>query len=97
MSSKKMETIYLSVSLMNMPSWLWCSDDLVLSRLLFEPASDGRKTYKGWGCAEKEVEAKLSMQYIKNNLQQLKEIAVFIIQVIVVLANCDNWKSHEQM
>ena len=26
------------------PSWLWCLHDLVLSRLLFEPASDCRKT-----------------------------------------------------
>ena len=58
------------------PSWLWCLHDLVLSRLLFEPASDCRKTNKGWGCVEKVVETKL--------------IAVFIIYIIVVPANCDN-------
>ena len=39
--------------------------------LLFEP--------KGWSFAEKEVETKFSIQCIKNNLQELKEIAVFII------------------
>ena len=56
--------------------------DLVLSHVLFEPASDCRKTNKGWGCVEKMVEAKL-----KNNLQQLKEIAALIIYIIVVPAN----------
>ena len=64
---------------------------LVLSRLLFEPASDWRKTNEGCGCVEKEVETKLSIQYIKNNLQQLKEIAAFIIQIIVVPANYDKF------
>ena len=49
---------------------------LVLSHLLFEPTSGWRKTNKGWGCVEKVVETKFSIQYIKNNLQQLKEIAV---------------------
>ena len=66
-------------------------DDLVLSRLLFEPASDRRKTNEDCGCIEKEVEIKLSIQYIKSNLQQLKEIAVFIIQIIVVSANSDKF------
>ena len=33
---------------------------------------------------------KLSLPNIKNNLQQLREIAVFIIRIIVVPANCDN-------
>ena len=71
--------MYLSISLTIIPLWLWCLHDLVLPRLLFEPASDWRKTNKGWGCVEKEVETKFSIQYIKNNLQQLKEIAVFMI------------------
>ena len=62
-------------------------DDLVFSRLLFEPASDRRKTNEGSGCVEKEVDTKLSVQYIKNNLQQLKEIPAFIIQIIVIAAN----------
>ena len=31
------------------------------------------------------------MQYIKNNFQQWKEIAVFISQIIVVPRNCDNY------
>ena len=44
-------------------SYLSCLHDLVLSRLLFEPASDCKKRNKGWGCAEKVVEAKLSIQY----------------------------------
>ena len=79
LSSKKKKTIYLSVSLTNLPPWLWCLNDLVLSRLLFEPASDWRKTNKGWGCVKKEIETKLSIQYVKKNLQQLKEIVVFII------------------
>ena len=57
----------------------WCLHDLVLSRLSFEPAADWRKTNKGWGAIEKVVETKLSIQYIKNNRQQLKEIALFII------------------
>ena len=97
MSSKKKETIYLSVSLTNISMWLWCLHDSVLFRLLFEPALELRKTNKGCGCVEKVIEGKISIQYIKNNLQQLKEIAVFIIQIIVVPENCDNWKSHEQM
>ena len=61
------------------PSWLWCLHDLVLSYILLELASDCSKTNKGWGCLEKEVKAKLDILYIKDNLQQLKEIAVFII------------------
>ena len=72
------------------PSWLWCLNDIVLSRFLFEPASDCRKTNKGCGCVEKVVETKLSIQYVKNNLQQLKEIAAFIIQIIVIPASFDN-------
>ena len=55
----------------------WCLYDLVLSRLLFEPTSDCRKTDKSWVCVEKVIETKLSIQYIKSNLQQLKKIAVF--------------------
>ena len=39
---------------------------LVLSGLLFEPASDCRKSSQGWGCVEKVVETKLSIKYIKN-------------------------------
>ena len=61
------------------PSWLWCLHDLVFSLLLFEPASDCIKANEGWGCVEKVVETRLSTQSIKNNLQQLKEIALFII------------------
>ena len=64
MSSKKKETIYLSISLTNIPSWLWCLHDFVLPRWLFEPSEDWRKRNKGWGCIEVEVEAKI--QYIKN-------------------------------
>ena len=60
------------------PSWLSYLHDSVFSRLLFEPASDCRKTNKGWGCVEKMVETKL------------RETAVFIIWDIVVPANCDN-------
>ena len=63
-----------------------------------EPAKDWTKTSKGWGRVEKEVEIKLaSLQYIKNNLQQLKEIAVFIVWIIVVPANCGNEESQKQM
>ena len=58
LSPKKKETINFPVSLTNISSWLWCLHYLVLSRLLFEPASDWRKTSKGWGCAEKEIEAR---------------------------------------
>ena len=61
------------------PSCLWCLHDLVLSCLLFEPASDCTNTNKGWSCIENVVETKLGIQYVKNNLQQLKEIAVFMI------------------
>ena len=43
-------------------------NDLVLSPLLFELGSDCRKTIKGWARLEKVVEAKLSIEYIKNNL-----------------------------
>ena len=57
--SKKKETIYLSIYT---PSWLSCLHDLVLPRLLFEPASDYGKANKGWGYVEKVVETKLSMQ-----------------------------------
>ena len=77
MSSKKNETIYLSISILNIPSWFSYLHDLVLPRVLFEPDSDWRKTSKG--CVEKVVETKLSIQDIKNNLQQLREISVFII------------------
>ena len=45
------------------PSWLSCLHCLVLSRLLFEPASDCRKVNKDSDCIEKMVETKLSMQY----------------------------------
>ena len=69
----------MSVSLTNIPSWLGCLHDLVLSRLSFAPDLDWRKTIKGCGCIEKEVETKLSIHYIKKNLQQFNEIAVFII------------------
>ena len=69
----------MSVSLTNIPSWLGCLHDLVLSRLLFAPDLDWRKTIKGCGSIEKEVETKLSIHYIKNNLQQFNQIAVFII------------------
>ena len=62
-----------------MPSWLWCLHDLVLPCLLFEPASDWRKRKNGWGCVGTEVETKVSIQYIKNNLHQLIEIALFIM------------------
>ena len=33
----------------------------------FEPASDCRKTSKGWGCVEKVVQAKLSIYYKKHS------------------------------
>ena len=75
MSLKKKGPIYLAILL---PSWLWCLHDLVLSRLLFEPAPNCRKTNKGWVCVKKVVETKLNVQYIKNILEQIKEIAVFI-------------------
>ena len=42
MSSKKNETIYLSVSLINTLQWLECVHDLVLSHLSVGPASDWR-------------------------------------------------------
>ena len=42
---------------------LSCLHDLALSRVVFEPASDYRKTSKGCGCVEKVVETKLSIQY----------------------------------
>ena len=71
--------MYLSVSLIKVPPLLWCLHGLVLSRLLFEPVLDLRKTNKGWNCVEKEIKTKLSIQNVKNNLQQLKEIAVFMI------------------
>ena len=45
------------------PSWLSCLHDLVLPRLLFEPASDCRRANKGWSCVEKVIETKLSIQY----------------------------------
>ena len=77
--------MYLSVSLANTPSWLWYLHDLVLSHLSFEPASDRRKTNKGWGCVGKDVDTKLSIQYIKNNLKKLKEIALFIILQLYIL------------
>ena len=56
-------------NLTNIPSWLWF---LNLLRI-------GEKQNKGWSCVEKEVEAKLSILYIKNYLEQLKDFAVFII------------------
>ena len=55
---------------------------LVLSRLLFEPALDWRKQAEAEVAQKKRSrqEAKFSIQYIiKNNFQQLKEIAVIII------------------
>ena len=48
-------------------SWRSCLHDLVLSRLLFEPASDCRETYKGCDCVEKVVETNL-VYNIKSNL-----------------------------
>ena len=45
------------------PSWLSYLHCLVLSRLLFEPASDCRKANKDSDCIEKMAETKLSMQY----------------------------------
>ena len=59
-------------------TWFSCVS-LIIWNVLFEPAEDRRKTNSDWACVVMEVETKLSMQYIKNNLQQLKEIAVFII------------------
>ena len=44
---------------------------LVLSRLLFEPTSDWRKTNKGSACVDKVVETKLSIQYINRILHEL--------------------------
>ena len=77
----KEEGNYIFVNFTNdyTPSWLWCLNDLVLSHLLFEAASDFRKANKGWGWVEKVVETKPSRQYIKNKLQQLKENAVLIV------------------
>ena len=60
-------------------SRLRCLHDLVLSRLLSEPVSDCRKTTNGWSCVEKAAETRLNIQHIKNSLQQLNEIAMFII------------------
>ena len=56
---------YLFVNLTNDYTLFWfsCLHDLILFRLLFEPASDCGKTNKGLGCVEKMVEAKLSIQY----------------------------------
>ena len=47
------------------------------SVLLSEHPSNWRKK-KGWGCVEKEAEAKLSIKYIKNNLQQQKVFAMVV-------------------
>ena len=62
-------------------SFVLLNKTLLLSSNIFFSASalDWRKTNKGWGCTEKEADTKLSIQYIENNLQQLKEIAVFLI------------------
>lgn len=58
---------------------------------VFEDTSYCRKRNWGWGLVEKEAERKL-MQYIKHNLQQWKDIVVFISQIIVVPRNWDNHK-----
>ena len=63
--------------------------DLVLCRLLFELASDYRKTNKGWCCVEKVAETKFSREYIKNNLQQLKKWCAYNL-IVVATANCDS-------
>ena len=54
-----------------------------------EPASNCRKMKWGWRFLEKETKAKISMKYIKTNLHQLKEIVVFISQIIVVPRPCN--------
>ena len=51
----KKETMHLPISLAIIPP------------RGFEPASDCRKTSKGWGCVEKVVQAKLSIYYKKHS------------------------------
>ena len=93
MWSRKKEAIYLSFLRTNMPSWFWCLHDLDLlvrntllrsSVFVSEPPLNHRKIKWGWSCLQKETEAKLSMQYIKSNLRQWKEVVVFIFQIKVV-------------
>ena len=56
---------YIFVNFTNVytPLWLSCLHDLVLPCLLFEPASDCRKSNKGLGFVEKVAKTKLSIQY----------------------------------
>ena len=55
--------IFVNLTSNYTPLWLSCLHDLVLSCLLFKPASDYRKRNKGSGCVEKVVETKLSIKY----------------------------------
>ena len=84
MSSKKKEIIYLSISLTIIHP---CDFDVYMIYFFLDYYLNLFQT------AEKQTkmdQTELSIQYIKINLQQLKEIAVFIIQIKVVPANCDN-------
>ena len=84
MSSKKKEIIYLSISLTIIHP---CDFDVYMIYFFLD------YYLNLFQIAEKQTkmdQTELRIQYIKNNLQQLKEIAVFIIQIKVVPANCDN-------
>ena len=80
MSSKKKETVYLSISLTVIPPrdfdiyMIWFCFTYYLNLLQI-----GEKQAKVEVALKKVVETKLSIQHMKNNLQQLKEIALFII------------------
>ena len=63
---------------------------LTFNVVVAEGNSSWRKTNEGWGCIEEEAEGKFSMQCIKNNLQWWKEIALFIVQIIVLPRDYDN-------
>ena len=75
LSSKKKETIYFT----NEYTPRGFDVYMIIWIIIIWTCTNYRKIHQGRGCVEKVVEAKLSIQYIKNNLQQLKEIAVFII------------------
>ena len=63
-SSRTLVALVFSFVLLNKTSLL--SSSVFFSKT----ASNWRKTNKGRGCVEKEAEGKLSIQYIKNSLQQ---------------------------
>ena len=80
MPSKKKVTIYLSISLtIILPRGFDVYMIYFFLPYYLNLLEIVEKKNKGGGCVVKMVETKLRIQYIKNNLQQLKEIAVFII------------------